>query len=408
MPTNTGGIILRLLTAVAGVGLLAVTTDYSIQSGVGYGHPWARVMIAMAVVGAIGAAAFGHLWGHGKRMLALLLCLVLIVIEATAFVTTAERVVTQRDAQQSPAIAAAEIRRVVTGRVIEAEARLASIPATTDRLTTALAQKLAADKAAIDKAAERSCAANCRALLEQQTTAADREVQTARAELAEQRRLAEQALDAARKELAALPTPKTASALSDRLGVSGWLWDLVMGAMNSIATNVGACVMIAVAAHWPRPMPLQRDTVQSIKRRTIEVEDLDTVDTPPTSRASAASKVSEATRPPVEVAKLEIIDTCAGSSKALLPVPPVNLVQHVDDFAYETIKPKARGSITLVQAHSAYVNWCEARGIEPIDPGDFAETLGKLIKGAGLKVRQGDEGPVILGVRLETRALKAA
>jgi hypothetical protein len=400
MPTDTGGIILRLLTALAGVGLLAVTTDYSIQSGVGYGHPWARVMIAMAVVGAIGAAAFGHLWGHRKRGLAILLCFVLIVIEATAFVTTAERVVTQRDAQQSPAIAAAELRQAVSDRVAQAEARLAAIPATTERLTTAVAQKSAADKAAMDKAAERSCAQNCRLLLEAQVTAAERELVAARKELTDQRLAAQQALESARRELAALPAPKTASALSDRLGVAGWLWDLAMGAMNSIATNVGACVMIAVAAHWPRPAHIaSHEAAKPARRQEDEIED---------SATSQAVAPTTPRNPLVEVATLEVIESPKAMSSALVPTAPIDLVQHVDDFAFETIKPKARGSITLVQAHRAYVNWCEARGIAPVEPGDFAETLGKLIKGAGLKVRQTDGGPVICGVRLETRALKAA
>jgi hypothetical protein len=175
-------IAVRILAAVVGVGLLGLVVDAAVVAAGGYGMPTARLMIGLAAGIAVGALAVGLAWEEGRRRIALCLVVALLAGEAWTLLQTAERTLAHRDQQQVPLRDAADARVKAVERVKAAEAALAAV-GETPRLVKAQAAKDAADAAVVARAAEKSCAANCRQLLQAQVDAAAAEVAAARAEI---------------------------------------------------------------------------------------------------------------------------------------------------------------------------------------------------------------------------------
>lgn len=224
-------IIPRALALVAGVGILAAAAHAVIEAAGGIHEPYAKMVIAATLAVIAGSVAVAH----SSWKWAVALSLGLVFGEAYAALSTADRIVAQREAAQVPARAAAEARQSAAARLVRAEAAKAD-----------------ADTAALEKAAQRDCAKNCRALLEQAKTDATKEVEEAR------------------KALGALPAAPVAAPLADRLGIDGTTLDLVVAVLGSLAANGLGAVLIAYGAHAPaerRPErglhPTARDTAQT-------------------------------------------------------------------------------------------------------------------------------------------------
>ena len=313
-------------------------------------QPHAILTIAVAAGLGIGALAIGGAWRDDRRVLAFLLCGTLIAGEAFALLSTAERLVKHRDDTQSPLRTAEESRAKAQERVIVAEADLAA-SSSTPRLARAIESKAAADTGVITKAAERGCATHCRALLEQQVAAAEREMALARAEVDAMRGKAAAALVAARANLSALEPATTATPLADRLGVQGWLLDLIASALGSVAANGLAGCLIAFGGHVRAP-------------------------------------------------KMIAVD---------LPAEPVNRAAgRVDAFAAAVLHPRDGGRVTLGKAYVSYQRWCERAGLEPLPPLDFADSFASLVKRLGCPVCLSDGVAEVLDVVIEPLTINAS
>ena len=332
--------MLKAGSIIVGLGILAASAHVNIAFTGGYGTPHAILTIAVSSGLGIGALALGTAWREGRRALALLLCGTLIAGEAFALLSTAERLVKHREDAQSPLRSVEEKRTKAHERVVSAEADLATA-SSSPRLVRAEEAKAASDTAVITKAAERGCATHCRALLEQQVAAAEREMASARAEGEAMQGKATAALVAARANLSTLEPATTATPLADRLGVHGWLLDLIAAALGSVAANGLAACLIAFGGHTGAP-----------KIITIEK---------PTLRASG----------------------------------------RVDAFAADVLFHREGGRLTLGTVYLAYRHWCDRTGHEPLAPGEFTDCFAELIMKLGAPVRLSDGIAEVFDVTLE-------
>lgn len=207
-------IIPRTLALVAGVGILAAAAHAVIAATGGFREPHAMMVIAATVAVVAGSVAMAH----ATWKWAIALALGLMFGEAYAVLSTADRIVAQREVRQAPARAAAEARQKAEERLAKAEGA-----------------KAAADTAALEKAAQRDCAKNCRALLEQ-----------AKAEAATE-------LSAARSALGSLPAAPVAVPLAHRLRIDAATLDLIVAVLGSLAANGLGAILIAFGAHGRRP-----------------------------------------------------------------------------------------------------------------------------------------------------------
>src|SRR5687767_7284998 len=99
------------------------------------------------------------------------------------------------------------------------------------------------------KSAERSCAANCRLLLQAQSDQTNQEVEAARRDMTDTRARLEQAVGDARIDLATFRAPPSPSPFADRIGWPAWVLDLVIAALGSIAANGLACFLMVFGTH---------------------------------------------------------------------------------------------------------------------------------------------------------------
>ncbi len=320
----------------------------------GYGSTGAIMPLALAAGLAVGAIAVGIAWRERRWLIAVLLMIALVAGEAWGLLTTAGRVMAQREEAQTPLRAAGDLRTKAVERVAVAEALLAAAPRSA-RLTAAEQRKIAADEAVVAKAAETGCAANCRMLLAQQVELAAAEVAAARAEIDGAKAKAEAELQAARVALAAVPVPASSTPLADRLGLAGWQVDLASAGLASVAANGLAALLLAFSAHWPRRHPSS------------------------------------------------VIDAISETSSAQLPMPqpPARLPDmEANRFAVDTLRPDAEGSTRLHDLRDAYHRWCAARGLEPLPDREIAAALNALFARIGLTGAGSGSEAAIVGVTI--------
>ncbi len=321
---------LKLSAGIVGVAIVGTVIHSAVLANGGYGAATTPMLIGLGAGLVIGAAVIGRCWRQGRLAMAILVGAALLAGEAYQLLMTAERTIAMRDARQAPIVAQTTAREKASQRVEQAAAGLAAI-ADTPRLTAALQAKQAADSVAVEKAAERGCAAHCRALLEQQVATAMQEVEAARAEIGALRKMARHELDSARIVLAALPVPGSASPLADRLGIHDWQLDLIAAVLIGIGANGLGAVLVAFAAHAPA-----------------------------SSRSSAVLAVTE--------------------SK-----PQRDATQEADRFACETFCPAPEGSISIAAIRTAYLGWCARNGIEPLPVSEIGAALETVFRAAGLQ-----------------------
>ena len=242
---------MRAVYIIAGLGLLLAGAHVTITRTIGYNDPGALLIMGLAVCVAISSIGIGHALAQSRRTLAVFLVLALICGEAFGLVTTAERYIAGRDAQQAPIHDAQAKHDAAQARLTKAER--------SDAVARAEAAKARIDSDAMAKSAEKGCRENCRQVLEAQVRAATAAIEEARASV-------QREIDAARAALASAPLPGSASPLADRLGWEVWELDLLIAALASIACNGLAIGLIALGGHGPR-----RPVVNHIAPRVHQV-----------------------------------------------------------------------------------------------------------------------------------------
>lgn len=188
----------------------------------------------------------------------------------------------------------------------------------------ALAATTTADLAVIDKSAERSCASNCRTLLQAQVDAAQREVDAAQAERDAALERATKAVEAARAELARIGLAPDQSPLAARLGLSASALDLAAAGLASLAINGLGAALLAFGAH-------------ASGRQTEPV-------TPTASTIDIAPDLP----PPRMIATAH------------------DGMAHVAKFAVEAMVPDPDARTPARDVRAAYLRWCRERGDEAL------------------------------------------
>lgn len=267
-------IVLRILAAVAGLGILAAVAHVTIDATGGYGWDTnAPLTIALAVGVAIGAP----ITSLCRPGLTFLLLLALLAGELYGFGATASWHVANLEAHAAPIHEAQAEHAAALTRLAKAEA--------SDAVTKAeqAAKDVQADARAKSTAAD--CGKGCIATLA-------KSVDGAEAAVGEARESMQREITAARAALANAPLPGSASPLADRLGVQPWILDLIFAGLRSFACTVLAAGLLAFAAHERRdvgahPMRAARqDDVQA--PRKVAKFMVDCVEAAPRSRVESA------------------------------------------------------------------------------------------------------------------------
>lgn len=365
--------MMRVIAGLVGAVLLLACAHVTIVHTGGYELPQAWLTLAIAAGIAVGSIALGIAWAGGRRPLALCLAVAILAGEVFAVVGNAERLVTQREGAQAPV-------RAVFAQRDEFDARLRRLQAertalTSPRVASADAALKAANQAVADKAAEKSCAANCRALLEEQVKRAREDVKEARSELAALEGKKDAEIMDAQAARAAWKMPASGSPLADRLGWSPWVLDLLMAGLMSVSANGLGAGLLAFAGHGHR-------------RSQNEVVAL-------TAQSKDAVKTMERPLGP---------QTLEPASKVLsLPqsvAEPVRTTGGVSQFCNEMFEFDQDEFVEQDEVVAMYARWCQTKKLRPV-PADMFEQAFELVceKVAIERGRHGDR-LFVLGVAL--------
>jgi hypothetical protein len=341
--------------------LIGTVVHTAIMASGGYDTTSSPLTIGLACGLVAGSVVLGLCWRERRRLLAIMICLGLLAGEGYALILTAERTLAYRENKQAPLKAAAEDRAKAALRLADAETALAAVR-DTPRLTGALETKKKADADVVLKAAERGCAFNCRALLQQQVADAQKEVDAARAEVNAARLRAEHRIVEAREALAALPVPGSATPLADRLGIEGWKVDLTAAALASLAANGLGAFLIAFAAHGRRPEPLR-----VIKSANLEIAKVDIAQADPVPQSG------------------NWLQTRSPDAEA-------------ERFARVMFRPNPSDRVVVTDIRAAYHDWCRREGVEPLPDRDIGRSLNNLFSSVGLTVDGSGSRAAIVGI----------
>jgi hypothetical protein len=258
---------LRVLSAIAGIGILAAVAHVTITANGGYGWSTnAPLTIALVVGVALGAPVMSLC----RPALAIALFLALLAGEAYGFLATASWHVANLEAHAAPIHEAAAKRKAAEDWVARLERD--------DRVAQALQALHDAEADARAKSTAPDCGKGCIATLA-------KTVDGATAAVGEARESLQHEVAAARAALADAPLPASASPLADRLGVEPWALDLIGAGLRSFACTVLAGALLAFAAHdrpeaaaaKPKGVPVARfmvDSVEAAPRSRVESAEL--------------------------------------------------------------------------------------------------------------------------------------
>ncbi len=350
---------MRWAACLVGALILAAVAHVNVTATGGYGTAHSYLALAIAVGVALGAVITGMACSEERYGVATLLIIAICAGEAYGLITTAERLITSREAAQAPLRGLVGDRARAEERVRSAEARLENLPPETPRLKRALEAKAQSDLAVVQKSAERGCAENCRKLLQAQANAAAQEVEDARTEMTRERANAEAELNDARAARDGTKPPISATPLADRIGWPSWVVDLVHSALGSIAANGLACALLAFGAHRNNRVPIERpknwDRAGEPKRRPAK------------------------------------------------PAPPSEPhIDHAAAFAVARLEPAQEGRAELADVYRAYLTWCRTAGLVPLSQQEIGGALLTLFKRAQLAICLVDGRPVVRGAALRT------
>jgi hypothetical protein len=373
----------KILAILVGAVILFTTAHVSILATGGYGGPHAYITLGVAAGVAVASIAVGRAWAEKRRALAIFLVVAIAAGEVFALLSTAERLTAAREASQSPLRQALEARQKLETRVAKAEAAVMALPDVSARLQAAMQSKTAADGAVVTKSAERSCAANCRLLLQTQADQSQQEVEAARRDMAETRVRLEQAVTDARGNLAAFKSPPSASPLADRIGWPAWVLDLVMAGLGSIAANGLACCLMVFGSH-----------------RKAD----------PAKAAGTPSEVPELRAPETPLEPRRTLDGPEGSN--VVPIrptgrsgagkPSADAIKQAKGFMVARITRTDDDAETDVRAlYRDYVAWQEEKGRQPLPETDIGAALVHLFKLAQIPFGPKDGRAIARGIALK-------
>ncbi len=197
------------------------------------------MLIALALVQAVLALTTGECFAKGRTALGLLAILVLIACEACSFIATANLQLASIETHAGPVHDAAIKHQAAAERLARAEQF--------DAVERAEKAKARVDADVMAKSTEKSCATNCRQILEAQVAAATAAVEAAR--LAALREVAE-----ARGRLSAYAAAGLRDAARGpprRERPRPWICFYV--GIRGFAVSVGAALLLVFGA--PRPTP---------------------------------------------------------------------------------------------------------------------------------------------------------
>lgn len=324
-------ILLRVIAALAGAGILAAVAHVTIMATGGYGWDTnAPLTIALAFGVAVGAPVAGAT----SRAPACLLCLALIAGELYGFQATASWHVAHLEAQAAPIHQLQATRSAAQEWLVRIERD--------DRVERAERALREAQTDARTKSTDKGCGQNCRAILAKTVDDATAAVADARSSLQLEQRQARAALDRA-------VIPPSASPLADRLGVPAWELDLCGAGLRSFASTVLAFALLAFAVHGR-----QHERA------------------PPPSPKSAEAKSEPLANNVVQIPK-----PC-GVKRPLA-------VGEVDQFLASHVTKAIGASVSWVALFVRYREWCEANNATPVDVSAFGARLDALREGAGLR-----------------------
>ena len=346
----------------------------TIEATGGYSAPNAPLTIAIACALCVASICLGFAWTAKRYALVAFFLVTLLAAEAWTMMTTGERILVAREAAAEPARRLALDRQAAEQRLADARK---GILETSPRLSAALQAKRDAEQAVLSEASKPGCASNCRALLTKAVDDAAAELMTARAELDRQNRDAQKQAEAAVSALAAMPAPKSAAPLADKLGLPAWGLDLVAAALASLAANGLGAALLIFGAHG-RHRESHPGSIVS----------------PPVAVSDRQTFVSQYAAP------------AAAAAAAPVPVDPV---QHAARFGLECFKPSPTGRTPLRQIEAAYLDWCAARQTPPLPSKAIGSALASLIaETPGLTVEDDDSGKMhVAGLILRQEAIKA-
>lgn len=356
--------ILRALAVIIGAGVLAATAHVTISHTGGYGTPQAMLTLAISAGVGIGALAIGACWTDRRRVLAIGILGAMICGELFGLAMTAERLIAQREDAQAPIRKANGERTAIAADIGKLESAL-SASATSPRLSEALAAQAKIAATIAEKAAERTCIANCRALLDRQADDARTEVERARSDIAATRAKIETQLATARARLSGMSPATSGTPLADRLGVPAWLLDLAIAALGALGANGLAATLLAFGAH--RRKADRRETIQTREE--------------PRKRYSAP----------------RVID--AEPAPRRLPVGDVT--QHAARFGVERLAPSRGGRVALADLHNTYRAWCQDIGSEVLPPAQIGPALASLFAGVGITIEDRDGERYAVGIAIK-------
>lgn len=356
-----------------GAGLLALSAScyMAVMASGGIQSPSAPALIAMAVILGVGAASVGTAIAGGHTGIAIVIGLGMLAGEGGAMIQTAQRVTAAREASRAPIVALELKRKAALDELAHAQAAKPQL-ADRSRLDAAEKAKAEAEKAVREKAADKGCRENCRLLLQSAVDAAMREVDAAREDIARQDRdgvtVVSKRIDVARTVVAALSPPQSATPLADYTGVPEWLYDVLEALALSFSINLPASALIALGVKMGR---------------TAQKEEA------PKERAEA--NLFEEVRAPA-----------GHEPRPRLPSPESakdrDPVAEAERFGVAMLRPAGNGRLTPGDLRSAYVDWCQRSGKEPLAIEAIAPALGKLFRKAGITFENG----VAVGVAIRS------
>lgn len=309
---------LRLLSIIIGAAVLASATWTAIESaGLDGAHAWLVASLALGTAG--GAIVIAHTSGR----VAVLVVGAVICGELFGMLATAERIIKAREAVAGVVVDAKGAARERDKRIAEARADLARH-----------------DTDALAEISKRTCAAECRKLME-----------GTRAKL-------ESALQAARDMEVPVEAARSASPLADRLGIAPWALDLIAAACMTIGANGLAVILIAWGAHGPV-----------------------THGRPNVTHDDANGRVSGPQAP-------EIVTDGRGNVTQPSNVTPFKRKPAAPawgTFALEALEPSKGARVAVKDVIDAYRAWLQARGA-PIPPAsELVDDIDRVFRAARIK-----------------------
>ena len=212
MKTTTA--LRRLLSIGTGDAILAASASAVIAIT---GQTGSHATLTWSLAGGlfVGAIIVAAAWGERRRALAVALAAALAFGELGNIGLSIESIIIRREADGKATRQAAAAHKHAVGELVKAEEAVA-----------------AANRASVAKSAERDCRENCRKLLEAQ-------IEIAKADLGRARQL-----------FTSNPPPSASdTALADRVGLPGWLVDVVLAVLLAIGANAVAALLVAYGAH---------------------------------------------------------------------------------------------------------------------------------------------------------------